>query len=244
MKTWLVLNDIQIPWQDKPVLQMIVDFAADLKPYGVVLNGDVTDCYLISDYAKDPSRVKVWGLKREIAEAGQLMSAFKYAKERWWLGGNHEDRWRRIQWQFPNLEGALQHYDVAFHMADYGFQWKPYGGVLHLGKLFVTHGALVSKHSAQTARFTYEKYGNSVLVGHTHRLGVFYRTNAKGIHAAYENGCVCRLTPEYVQCPDWQQGFSVVHVEDGGWFNVQQIPILKRSRFFYGGTLVKAGGRR
>ena len=55
---------------------------------------------------------------------------------------------------------------------------------------------------------------------------------------AYENGCLCRLDPKYVQFPDWQQGFSVVHVDEGGFFNVQQIPILNRRCFFYGGTLV------
>ena len=46
--------------------------------------------------------------------------------------------------------------------------------------------------------------------------------------------CLCRLDPEYAQDPDWQQGFSVVHVEDNGFYHVQQIPILKQSMFFYG----------
>jgi hypothetical protein len=72
------------------------------------------------------------------------------------------------------------------------------------------------------------------MIGHTHRLGIYYRTNASGTYAAYENGCLCRLDPEYAICPDWQQGFSVIHVEANGYFHVQQIPILRRRTFFYG----------
>jgi hypothetical protein len=170
-------------------------------------------------------------------EAGELMSRFKDIPEKWFLGGNHEDRWRRVQWQFPALQGMLMDFDEAFHMTDYGFKWKPYGGILQLGKLFVTHGSIVSKHSGQTARAHFDKYGNSVLVGHTHRLGVFYRTNSRGMHAAYENGCLCRLNPEYVQAPDWQQGLSVVHVLDNGFFNVQQVPVLRRRTILYGDTV-------
>ena len=72
------------------------------------------------------------------------------------------------------------------------------------------------------------------MIGHTHRLGIYYRTNAKGTHAAYENGCLCRLDPEYVQDPDWQQGLSVVRVGEKGFFNVQQVPIINRNFMMYG----------
>ena len=238
MKTWVILNDLQIPFQDKPVVELILNFVDDLKPYGVILNGDVVDCYSLSTFDKNP--LQDAGLDREIRESSTLLARLaKVTKERWWLGGNHEDRLRRVLWDSPKFARlkALQ-FPELFHVTEHGFRWKPYGGILWLGKLLVTHGSLVLKHSGWTGRAHFDKYGNSVLVGHTHRLGVYYRTNAKGVHAAWENGCLCKLTPEYVQYPDWQQGFSVVHVGDGGFFSVQQIPILKRSRFFYGETLI------
>lgn len=216
------------------MVRLVTDFIRDLKPDGIVLNGDIVDCYAISDFSKDPENVKKWGLSREITEAGYLMTLFRDIPVKWWIGGNHEDRWRRVQWQHPNLKGMLKSFPEAFHMNDYGFKWKPYGGTLMLGKLLVTHGSLVMKHSGWTARAEFDKYGSSVLHGHTHRLGVYYRTNARGVHGGYENGCLCRMHPEYVQYPDWQQGFSIVHVDDSGWFNVQQIPVLKRRTFFYG----------
>mgnify|MGYP001563937148 FL=1 len=238
MKTWVILNDLQIPFQDRPVLDLVLNFIDDLKPHGVILNGDVVDCYSLSTFDKNP--LQDAGLDREIRESSTLLARLaKVTKERWWLGGNHEDRLRRVLWDSPKFARikALQ-FPELFHVAEHGFRWKPYGGILWLGKLLVTHGSLVLKHSGWTGRAHFDKYGNSVIIGHTHRLGVYYRTNAKGVHAAWENGCLCKLTPEYVQYPDWQQGFSVVHVGDGGFFSVQQIPILKRSRFFYGETLI------
>ena len=129
------------------MLELVTDFIRDLKPHGVILNGDILDCYAISDFNKDPQRIKSWGLKREIEEATKLMQRFNGVREKWWLGGNHEDRWRRVQWQFPALQGMLKDLPEALHLKDHGFQWKPYGGVLHLGKLFVTHGSMVSRHS-------------------------------------------------------------------------------------------------
>jgi predicted phosphodiesterase len=235
VRTWVILNDLQIPFQDTPILDLVLSFVKDLKPYGVILNGDVVDCYELSEFDKNP--LKDAGLEREIRESAHLMYRLaQCTTERWWLGGNHEDRLRRTIWRnpkFARLESLR--FEKLFNLEENGFKWKPYGGLLKLGKLVVTHGSTVRQHSGWTARAHYEKLGGSVLIGHTHRLGIYYRTNAHGVHAGYENGCLCRLDPEYVQFPDWQQGFSVVHVDDTNrFFNVVQIPILNRRVLYYG----------
>lgn len=238
MQTWVVLNDLQIPFHDRRVVdRLVLPFVESLKPYGILLNGDIVDCYAISDYTKDPLMKK--DLLREIHEVGRLMARLQKtgARELIWLGGNHEDRLRRYLWQHaPELTMPATSFEELFRVGAHGFTYRPYGACHRLGKLIVTHGDLASKHSAYTARMMFEKYGNSILMGHTHRLGVFYRRDVNGVHAAYENGCLCMLQAEYAQHPNWQQGFSVVHVDKGGLFNVQQIPILNRSRFYYGAT--------
>ena len=236
-QTWVVLNDTQIPFHDRRVLDKVVlPFIRDLQPHGVVLNGDVVDCYAISDYDKNPLTFAT--LNREIYEGEKLMDSLKWIKEKWWLGGNHEDRLRRYIWKRAKEFGGLSAlaFPNLFNLGAYGFSWKPYGGYVMLGKLLVTHGSMVRGVSGATARAHFDRYGTSLLVGHTHRLGAFYRTNVRGSHVAYENGCLCLLTPEYAQAPDWQQGFSVVHVDPkSGFFNVQQLPILKHRMVMYGG---------
>lgn len=240
MERYIVLNDVQIPFQDRQALDMVLCFAEDLKPEGGVLNGDITDCYMISDFDKNPLTKE--GLKAEIDQSGQLMKRFGRAvkKHRHWICGNHEDRMRRYLWRSaPALvETGITEFEKVFRLADHGFRWTPCGGKIWLGKLLVTHGSIVRKWSAQTAMGHYQKYGCSVLTGHTHRLGSFFHTNITGPYASYENGHLCDVNKiEYCADPDWQQGFSVVDVFDDGLFCLQQIPILVRGSrkvFFYG----------
>lgn len=238
-QTWVVLSDFQVPWQDKPVVSLVLDFVDDLKPHGVVLAGDIADCYELSAFDKDP--LKRWTLKREIRECGELMKRLgRHTKERVWLLGNHEDRLRRALWRTPEFSSLNElEFPALFHLSDHGFKYRAYGDLFKLGKLSVTHGSIVRKHSAASAKAHYEQVGGSVLHGHTHRLGSYYRTTASGTHVAFENGCLCRLDPEYIKGrPDWQQGFSVVNVESGSaLFSVQQVPVLNRSRFYFGGDL-------
>jgi hypothetical protein len=183
-------------------------------------------------------------LKAERKGLDRLLAALApVTTERWFLEGNHEDRYRRYIWsRVPELAaaGAMPSFAEAFHLEDHGFQHKPYGGSLRLGKLLVTHGFLVAQDSGVSAKRHFMRLGTSVLIGHTHRAGVFHRTNQAGDHAAYENGCLCRLDGlGYAQFADWQQAFSVVDVFPGGMFNVNLLRILARRAFIYGGTVVR-----
>ena len=242
MKSWAILSDLQISYHDPVVVNTALSFVEQLKPDGVILNGDVVDCYSISKFNHDPLQPET--LDREIKQAGKIMDRLSKcgAKELWWLGGNHEDRLRKYVWSnsemFKLSTGLLDHvrFPSLFNLQHYGFRWKDYGKGVWLGKLFVTHGSIVRKHSAETARAHFAKYGVSVLVGHTHRLGAYYHTDMGGPSVAYENGCLCRLDPEYEQHPDWQHGFSIAHVDPvTKRFHVDQIPILRRTMIIYGG---------
>ena len=234
MRTFVVLNDIQIPLQDKQVLGLVLKFVKDLRPDGVILNGDVADCYPISKYMHDPKYP--YTLKDEVEQCHKLMTQLENVNEKYYLGGNHEDRLRKYIWNNAPALGLDDRLDFSkyFGLSDHGFKWKPWGGRVDLGRLIVTHGFSVRMHSGYSAKAHFERLGSSVLIGHTHRLGSHFKTDTHGTHAAYENGCLCSFDMGYVQYPNWQQGFSVVHVDTGGWFQVTQIPILGHKRFYFG----------
>lgn len=236
----VVINDLQIPFVDEAVLDLVLGFIDDIQPNGVVLNGDVVDCYSIGGFAKNP--LTDAQLTREISEAEAVMERLSVIENKVWIGGNHEDRLRRFVWnhapQFAGLDVAS--FPRLFHLADYGFDWIDYGDFYTIGKLLVTHGDLVRQDSGATARAHFAKFGRSLLIGHTHRMGAYYKTRLGKPYVAYENGCLCSLKPEWTKHPDWQQGFSVVHHETDGAFYVQQIPIFRRNgkpTFFYGEEL-------
>ena len=119
------MNDLQMPFHDKRVVELVVSFVERLKPYGVVLNGDIVDCYQLSDFSKNP--LERGHLRKEIGLARGLMRRLaKVTKERWWLAGNHEDRLRRYIWsRAPDL-GVVEavNFPSLFHVEDHGFRWK------------------------------------------------------------------------------------------------------------------------
>jgi len=248
-RTYVVLSDLQIPFADNKAVGLALDFIDSIKPDGVVLAGDIVDCYSLSTFDKRP--ITKATLEDEIRLARDLMARLKKIKEKVWLGGNHEFRLERHLAANPNLWQPLDaasrkrisealSFPVVFGLADFGFKWLPYGDVHKLGRLTVTHGNQVRQDSGQSAKAHFLKYGVSVLHGHTHRLGVYYRTNSTGVHGAWENGCLCSTNPEYVQQPDWQQGWSVVHVGKSGLYNVQQVAVLPGYQIFFGTKNYKA----
>lgn len=245
-KTWVVMNDLQIPFVSIPALDLVFQILQVVRPYGVVLNGDIVDCYSLSEFSKSPMTKTT--LLQEMDQAAALMQRFCElgVTERVWIGGNHEDRVRRYVWNKAPELGELAELDfpALFRLPEYGFRWIPYGGWMYLGKLIVTHGSMVLKHSAYTARAHYDRFGSSVLIGHTHRMGQYHIRTALSDHVAVENGCLCRLDPEYEAYPNWQQGFCFVHVSPSGLFSIEQIRILDEAVAVYGGKVYYVKGQQ
>lgn len=249
MQTHVVLNDIHFPFHDRPVLDgLVLPFIREIAPDGVVLNGDIIDMFQLSSFDKNPLTKTT--IKTEQVLVGKFLKNFQHCKARLYKAGNHEDRWRRYLWaNAPALvESGVVDFETVFKLPDHGFTYQPYGTKSWIGKLLLVHGSIVRKHSAMTARGHFEKYGCSVMHGHTHRMGSYFHTNINGPHACYENGHLSDVAQaEYVTDPDWQQGFSVVQVMDDGYFNVEQIKILEsggRKEFFYGGERFKAVSKK
>lgn len=239
-----VLSDIQFPFHDGKALSGSLDWVEAKECDTVILGGDILDFYSISSFERDPA--KGWaglsleqdlalGLQDELIEMGVRVV---------FIGGNHEDRWRRTIWKTRATEtpeaatvnemiaktyGVPGDADELFKsvFVREGVTYYPYHHVLGFAgdNLLVTHGEMVRQHSGWTARAHVEKYGKSCIVGHTHRLGTYLRTDQRGPHGGWENGCLCRLDPEYAAFPNWQQGFTSFTVS-GARFHVTQHPII------------------
>jgi predicted phosphodiesterase len=245
----VVLSDLQIPFEDGPAVDQALEVLHAVNPDTVILNGDILDCYAESAFLKDSVKAEA-SIDESHRRARNLMETLKGVRQKYWLGGNHEDRWRRLLWsENPTALALLRAHQRAagigaidvndpvrsfgrlFEMDRYGFQYFPYSHRLYLaaGNLIVTHGKYVSRHSGYSAKRTWEWLGTSCIVGHTHRLGSYLVTQDGHEAGAWENGCLCQLEPEYDDAPNWQQGFSVVRV-NGPEFHVVQVPIVRRGK--------------
>lgn len=244
--TYAILNDIHIPYHDKKVLNLVLSFLKkkEVKIDEIILNGDIVDCYPISTFDKKPFSpssidLEIEELEKFIKELQKITPKITY------IAGNHEDRTRKWIWknevihrlgQDRGIQVSKLSFATLYGLDELGVKYLEYGDGVWLGKLFCTHGRVVRKHSAFSAKAEWEGNGCSTLTGHTHRIGRYSVTLRGGTYASFENACLCSLNPEYIKgVPNWQHGCSIVHVSPNGLFNVNQIDILKRSSLFYGG---------
>jgi hypothetical protein len=223
----VVASDFHFPLQDEMAVGIFLETIRQLKPERVILNGDLPDLLALSRYPKDVRHT--WGLAAE-AEA---YSAFLYQLEEvlpkdarlYEIDANHsgngtESRWwRYLSERIPEL---LQHPRAKAEMT-YQRWWHPDWSriemlpemVLH-DDLLITHGDMARKWGGYTAKAHSERYVNSVMHGHTHRMGSHVRrvpavgSRQEQVIRAYEIGCMCQLDPSYTSVPDWAQGFAIV----------------------------------
>ncbi len=233
----IVINDLHIPYQDKECLELVLKFAKNLQPDKLFILGDFVDMYSISKFLRDPARVL--NLQAEFEEGKKVLDRFDKAipkAEKYFICGNHEDRMRKFIWNNPVLDGCIS-FEDKIGINDYGYKFFKYGENYQYQTLIYTHGYKINKYSAYTAKNLLDDLGMSVISGHTHRLGMHYKTNHSGALVGVENGCLCinDLSFDWFQrkIPDWQHGFSVVKFIENR-FNIHQICIPKDKFIIYG----------
>lgn len=226
------LTDLHIPYHDKKSLNAIYRFLDDFKPHQIVITGDMLDFYELSRFDKNPERK--FTIQDEIDQCIEILRELRNkCNEMHFIKGNHEDRLRRFLWVNPSLASikalelpnllSMDELNIAYHDFEY----------IYNGFRF-THGVMVRPESGASCKAELLKYGASMASGHTHRLGMYLKTDVRGTVGAYEMGCLCELNPEYINgIPNWAQGFGVYFFDDDR-FHCQQIPII-HNEFIYGG---------
>ncbi len=244
--TAVVLNDTHNPFQDQRALREVELFLVELQPDLVIYAGDLNDFYQISKFDKNPGRadnlqgdldstVAMFTRQRQLLPNARMIQ----------IDGNHEDRLRRNLWGNNPALASLKSltieklYELDKNEIEHVDKDD---GILFHGVLWVTHGDMVRAHSGFTAKGMSDKHGGSGIMGHTHRLGSYYKRDRFGVYGWWEGGCLCSLDPDWIASPNWQQGFSLFHfIKDRFW--VEPIPIINR-KFLYGGKLYGSGGKK
>lgn len=226
MNKFVVVNDIHFPFQDNDAIKAFFKFLKETTVNTIILNGDILDFYDVSSFDKDPDRIN--SLQKEINLAKRFFKRLREVSPNSkiiFIKGNHCLRLERYLKKHPELYSldvlklpnllGLQEFDIEY--ADKYYK---------LGSLKITHGSIVRKFSGYTAHAEMDKNDCSGISGHTHRLGAFYKKTPLRYLAWFEGGCLCDINPEYVDNPDWQQGF-IYGAVDKDSFTVEIVPILE-----------------
>lgn len=239
METALTYNDTQNPYQDKSVLALVEQFMGELQPDYVFANGDVNDFYPLSKFDKNPERLT--NLQGDLDNTSGMFTRQRalVANARMVeLDGNHEDRLRRYLWSRDPALSSLRCLELnkLLGLDENEISHSGYEeGILINGVFLIIHGNICSVHSSYTAKRMYEKHGGCGIGGHTHRGGSYYKKDRFGTWGWWENFCLCDLDPDYIQNPNWQHGFSLIHFKKKRFY-VEQVPIID-GKFIYGGRI-------
>lgn len=244
MKKYLILPDVHTPFHDKIILEKIYKMLKVVKVDGLVITGDFLDLYSLGSYnANSLKLLSKWNLSDEYEVGNQVLRDILQAvgrdcKERYFIFGNHEDRYFRELAKGDNAKygNALQNPTDALNLHAKGFQvvedWKD--GFVKLGKMVISHGFYTNVHVTKKAL---DMYQENCIFGHSHRFSSFI----DGRIGAWNIGFLGNKDSEgfkYMhrgQRNQWCNGFAFYNVLDNDEFIVEPIQIWNRS-FLYGGV--------
>ena len=228
---WGVIGDVHLPYHDLNTIKKWADECKQRNVKGILLNGDILDCYQLSAHHKDPTKARF----REEIEAGkQLM---KWLRSNFpntriiYKEGNHDDRLRRyIMERAPALfDIAELDMRVILGLDDLGIEWVADKRVIHLGKLSVIHGhEYRGSGGVNPARWLFLRAKDSTMCGHFHRSSEHPETTIRGkLIMCWSVGCACYLHPEYDPQANWGHGYAFVDIFQDGHYSVTNRKILR-----------------
>ena len=231
---WFSFPDTHGIYADWQAIDAALALSRWYRPKRIILLGDHGDLESVSRFDKPPEAVFRIGDDIEAVQKFMRLVRESNPDARIeYLEGNHERRFKRYLWKHPEI-GALmkwQGMDLAriLGVADYSIEYVEAGFVMANERFMWKHGNAVRGKSAASAMAELDKNGISGASGHTHRLGLHYKTTKAGVGVWCESGCLCGLDPPYAegQTMDWQQGVSLGSVAlRGNGFTVHPVPIV------------------
>ena len=215
-----------------PAAKAMIADIRQLSPDEIVWLGDHLDCAgTFSAHQRSYTNELAESYEEDITQANALidlvMQAAPNARHHY-LEGNHEahvERWAARN--FPSFRDArlvverlgpegvlrLRERDIAYYRRSESYQDLPIPGTIKLGKCYFTHGISHSKHATTTH---VERFGASVVHGHTHRAAAVIQRTVESVSiGSWCPGTLAKLQPLYKHTSptDWSHGYMVQFVD-------------------------------
>jgi len=218
--------DAHVPFADWPLMGAIGKVIRDFQPRREFIGGDTQDCYDLSTFDKNPTRR--FTLSDEGRQGVALIDYHKSLSpgmEQYWEDGNHEDRIRRWLWRNAGSMYELRDVDTGeailslpslLNLKDRGVHYYPFPSRLDYQGFIITHGPKRGGPSKHCAKWMSEYIRSSGVCFHFHRNQSYSWAGDDGLpQTFYVIGPTCTLDPDYLEFPDWQQGFGYSRVING-----------------------------
>lgn len=229
---WAILSDIHAPYHDTTAIRVAIAEAKRLRVTGLLLNGDILDCFAVSRWEKDPRKRN---FAAELKVASELFSFLRHTFPRArivWKFGNHEERYDSyMQTKAPELLDIAEFDLPALAGAtDHGIEIVRDKRPIKLGKLWVLHGheyRFAIQNPVNPARGLFLRSQVSALCGHFHQSSSHSEKNlAEHVTTCWSTGCLCDLHPDYMPLNKHNHGATIVELGKDGSFAVENFRII------------------
>jgi len=244
LRTWLVIPDLHVPFQDARFIQLVSKIITLLKPDGVVQLGDAIDWWQLSKYAKDPTRTR--DAFDDLAEYAGLLDEWEALLPEGceWrqLQGNHEHRLERyVAEKAPDLAKMIRSMTEMLRFPERNkrgglWRWFEMGNwrACKLGDVVLHHGFYFSEH---TAHRILQKYKCKMVTGHTHRVQLV--SDGDLWAATLGHGSKEDETSHAPVRTGWQQALGVLSIDPQGRGHLEVI-LVDRGQCIFRGQHVQA----
>jgi len=206
-----VIGDIHIPYQDNDAIEAAFAEMEEQKIESLFINGDMLDFYQMSFHEKDPRNVH---FKQEIEAGRQFLEYCRYRFPDipiYFIPGNHENRFER----YLRVKASELLDMDEFRLDEYGVQFIPFRSKVVFGDFLIEHGDKIpGAGGVVPARTALMRLKTNCLINHFHKTSSssqrVYGPDESTTIRGYSLGCLCELTPEYLEINEWNHGFAIL----------------------------------
>lgn len=217
---WLMASDIHFPLHDPRKVELFLKVMKWMKPDAVDYLGDIDDADSTGRWSVGAETVV------SVLDGGVRETTELFAQTRGMLpnadihyhDGNHGFHRHNgyLKKNAPAMADLVT-MDSLYQLSKYGIDGHYYDKppVHRFGDMYGHHGESTSKHAGESVRNDSLSWDVSLVRGHSHRMGAWYKTYpiSGRMLRGYEIGHLCdEKKMDYLVAPDWQAGFAIAHV--------------------------------
>jgi hypothetical protein len=231
-KSIAIMGDVHIPYHSIEAINAAVGWIKEHHCDTILLNGDIIDCYQLSNFCKDPRRRSI---KEEIENIYQFFDMLRneFPNHRiYYKKANHEYRWDRfMQLKAYELYG-IPEFDFNSVLKFKFFNIEPieYKKRIKVSHCYILHGDEYMGFGSDLvnpARWLYLKTKTNAICNHFHRTSEHSEPNLNDeLVAAWSVGCLCNLNPFWNPYNKWNNGFARLRIKEDGNFDVTNLKIF------------------
>lgn len=244
---WMLSSDQHIPFHDPRMIDLYFSVMKWFRPDVIDILGDTSDQDCFSKYSIGTSNeflnkiakpvsaeIEPFILEQErpVREFYEQNRKMRKNAEIFVALGNHCVRvFDYLDRKIPESLAAMTP-QALWGFDDLGIDYIHYSDPPkhRYGGLHAHHGVAISQHAGESVRKDVENFGVSIIRGHSHRVGSFYKTYELRNETleGYEIGHSCDLSSPafgYSQIRNWQRAICIGHIENGVRPHIQVIRV-------------------